>query len=36
MRDLADASKTSIVVSLYQAGNRIYDLFDKVRLVFSD
>ncbi|KAL8278573.1 hypothetical protein RQP46_009065 [Phenoliferia psychrophenolica] len=33
MRDLANVSKTSIAISLYQAGNRIYDCFDKVTVI---
>ncbi|KAL8276792.1 hypothetical protein RQP46_010797 [Phenoliferia psychrophenolica] len=33
MRDLANVSNTAIVVSLYQAGNRIYSCFDKVTVI---
>ena len=33
MRHLSDINHTSTVVSLYQAGNGIYDLFDKVTVL---
>ena len=33
MRTLADVERNTIVVSLYQAGNGIYDLFDKVTVI---